>query len=209
MATSSVVDSAGFREGTITGLQALGSAFFRPNILLLDLPHDPARHPACSELIAEATRLEVGVILLGIHDQAGLGMAKAVNLWIPPRPATLALTDFLRQHNLNLAILMGLRLARAWHAELNLMCVVASEAEISAAQAHLVELEDLARMDRQTKHRVVVGEFTQVMSQAPMADMDVLGLRREPDLSFAAKAVHATRSSCLFAADSGWESAIA
>jgi len=208
MATSSIVDSAGFQEGTITGLQALGSAFFRPNILLLDLPSDPARHPAFAQLIAEAIRLEVGVILLGMHDKAGLGMAKAVNLWVPPRTAELSIPDYLRRHNLNLAILMGLRLAGAWRAELNLITVVATEAEMAGANAHMTELEDLCRMDRRAKHRVVVGDFKQALRDAPLADMDILGLRREPDLAFVAEAVRATRSSCLFAADSGWESAI-
>ncbi len=67
MATSSIVDSAGFKEGTITGLQALGSAFFRPNILLLDLPRDPQRHQQLSELIQEAIRLEVAVLLVGLQ----------------------------------------------------------------------------------------------------------------------------------------------
>ncbi len=209
MATSSIVDSAGFREGTITGLQALGSAFFRPNILLLNLPQDPARHPEVAVLIAEANRLEVGVILLGMHDKAGLGMAKVVNLWIPPRDAALSMMDYLRRHNLNLAILMGLRLARAWRAELNLMCVVPSEAEVPAARSHLTELKDLCRMERVANPCVVVGEFRQVLRESPTADMDILGLRREPDLDFVTEAVQATRSSCLFAADSGWESAIA
>ena len=36
-----------------------------------------------------------------------------------------------------------------------------------------------------------------------------MGLRRGPDLAFVEEMVEATRSSCIFAADSGLESALA
>lgn len=156
-----------------------------------------------------AIRLEVGVILLGMHEKAGLGMAKVVNLWIPPRPAGMSVADFLRRHNLNLAILMGLRLARARRAELNLMCVVPNVEAVAVASAQLIELKDLCRMERVAKPCIVVGEFREVLREAPLADMDIIGLRRTIDIDFLTYAVQATRSSCLFAADSGWESAIA
>ena len=55
----------------------------------------------------------------------------------------------------------------------------------------------------------MVGDFQTCVRQAPQSDMDILGLKRGPDLKFVAELVHATRSSCMFAADSGLESALA
>lgn len=66
MATSSIVDTVGFARGAITGLQALGRAFFKPNILLLDLPRDVTRHGDYAEMVREARRHEVGVLLLAM-----------------------------------------------------------------------------------------------------------------------------------------------
>jgi len=209
MATSSIVDTAGFIPGTVTGLQALGSAFFRPNILLLNFPRDPARREELGEVIREANRLEVGVLLIAMHEKAGLGMAKVVNIWIAPRDSTTPMADYLRANNLNLTLLMAIRLAKAWHAELNLITVVPGQEDVAGAQTHIEELRDLCRIDNDATTRVMVGEFRTCVRQAPQSDMDIMGIRRGPDLDFVHEMVVATRSSCMFAADSGLESALA
>jgi len=209
MATSSIVDSAGFGQGTITGMQALGSAFFKPNILLLNLPRDPNRHEEFRTLIREARRLEIGVLLMAMHDKAGLGMAKVVNLWVPPRALDIPVADYLQASNLNLGVLMAMRLAEAWRSELNILSVVAREEDVGPAREQVGELRDLCRIGRHATTRVVVGAFPDAMRHAPQSDLDVLGLRAGPDLQFADEMVRATRSSCLFAADSGLESVLA
>ncbi|MDH3495853.1 MAG: hypothetical protein OER21_03760 [Gemmatimonadota bacterium] len=209
MATSSIVDTAGFVPGTLTGLQALGSAFFRPNILLLNFPRDPARREEFGEVIREASRLDVGVLLLAMHEKAGLGMAKVVNVWIAPRNVTTPMADYLRANNLNLTLLTAIRLAKAWRAELNLITVVPRQEEEAGARVHIEELRDLCRIDNGATTRVMVGEFRACVRQAPQSDMDIMGLRRGPDLDFVHEMVEATRSSCMFAADSGLESALA
>ncbi len=209
MATSSIVDTAGFVPGTLTGLQALGSAFFRPNILLLNFPRDPARREEFGEVIREANRLDVGVLLVAMHEKAGLGMAKVVNVWIAPRDVTTPMAEYLRANNLNLTLLMAIRLAKAWRAELNLITVVPDPEGVAGARAHIEELRDLCRIDNGALTRVMVGEFRTCVRQAPQSDMDIMGLRRGPDLDFVHEMVEATRSSCMFAADSGLESALA
>jgi len=209
MATSSIVDTAGFIPGTVTGLQALGSAFFRPNILLLNFPRDPTRREELGEVIREASRLEVGVLLIAMHEKAGLGMAKVVNIWIAPRDNTTSMADYLRGNNLNLTLLMAIRLAKAWHAELNLITVVPGQEDVAGAQAHIEELRDLCRIENDATTRVMIGEFSTCVRQAPQSDMDIMGFRRGPDLDFVQEMVVATRSSCMFAADSGLESALA
>ncbi len=209
MATSSIVDSPGFARGILTGLQALGSAFFKPNILLLNVPRDPTRNEEFRELVTEARRLEIGVVLVALHEKAGLGMAKVVNVWIPPREGGVTVSDYLLANNLNLVLLMGIRLARAWRAELNVISVVAREQDVAGTTAQLDELRDLCRIDTSAATRVMVGEFRACVRMAPQSDMDILGLKRGPDLQFLADMVEATRSSCMFVADSGLESVLA
>jgi hypothetical protein len=209
MATSSIVDSAGFAAGTITGLQALGSAFFKPNILLLNLPRDPARHEEFRELVREARRLEIGVLLVAMHEKAGMGMAKVVNVWVPPRGDHVLMADYLQSNGLNLALLTAIRLAKSWRADLNIISVVPSESDVPGTRAHIDELRDLCRIASAATTRVMVGEFQACVRQAPQSDMDILGLRQGPDLQFVDDMVQATRSSCMFAADSGLESALA
>ena len=209
MATSSIIDSAGFTQGTLTGLQALGSAFFKPNILLLNLPRDTGRHDQFRELIGEARRLQIGVLLLAMHEKAGLGMAKVVNVWVPPRAVGMPVATYLETSHLNLGILMAIRLAKAWQAELNLITVVPDAAAVPHATRHIDELRDLCRIEGRATTRVIVGDFRACVRQAPQSDMDILGLRGGTDLEFVSEMVEATRSSCMFLGDSGLESALA
>ena len=214
LTTSSVIDSAGFTTGIVTGVQALKSAFFAPNVLFLGLPRHPERHAELAEIVGEARRLEVGVMLLALHEEAGLGLAKVVNLWVRPRPRGLSVADYLKRSDLDLGMLTALRLAAAWGAELNLLCVVSSEAERDAARAHLAELRDLARIPDSARSDVLVGPFEACVAQAPQSDVDVMGLRRDgpdgaPDLAFVGEMVRATRSACLFCGSSGQENALA
>ncbi len=104
---------------------------------------------------------------------------------------------------------MAIRLRRAWRTQLNLLTVVERPDDVPLAQAHLHELRDLCRIGDGAATQVLTGEFRERISQGPQSDMDIMGLRAGPDLGFVAEMVRATRSSCLFTADSGWESVLA
>ena len=209
MTTSSIIDSAGFHRGSSPGSRHSGSAFFRPNVLLLNLPRELERHEEFRELIREARRLGIGVLLTAMHQKAGVGMAKVVNVWVPPREPGTPMAEYLKANNLNLALLTAIRLAKAWTAELNIITVVPREEDVAMTHGQIDELRDLCRIEQNAKTRVVVGEFRECVRKAPQSDMDILGIRRGPDLEFVAEMVEATRSSCMFAADSGLENALA
>lgn len=80
---------------------------------------------------------------------------------------------------------------------------------VYGARANLDELRDLCRISDDAESLVMVGAFDECVRKAPQSDMDVMGLRPGPDLDFVAAMVEATRSSCIFAGDSGDESALA
>ncbi len=207
--TWSVLDSASFVTGTIAGLQALKSAFFRPNVLLLSLPENPERYAELQQLIGEAKRLGIGVTLLALHPKAGLGRMSVINVWIrPPSPGE-SVEVALGRGNMNLAVLLAYRLARGWKADLNLICAVASETQAEDARRYVEELRDLARVPEGAKTHVVVSELEAAVRSVPQSDIDILGMPRNEDLAFVRRMVEATRSSCMFTIDSGSENALA
>lgn len=207
--TWSIVDSAAFTTGVLSGLQALQSAFFRPNILFLTVPRLGERRGEFADIIANARRTNVGILLMSPHPKAGMGQRRVINLWMRPPDANLSFKDNFSVANLNLTLLMGYRLARTWKAQINLMTIVPDADDVADADAFLSEVSDLARLPGGTRRKVMVGSFAESLSSAPAADLQILGLRPETDFDFIENVVEYTGSSCLFVADSGRESALA
>ncbi len=56
---------------------------------------------------------------------------------------------------------------------------------------------------------VVTEPFANYLVHAPQADVSIFGLGPRPDFAFMRRMVTETRSTCLFARDSGRESALA
>ncbi|MEX1368513.1 MAG: amino acid permease, partial [Nannocystaceae bacterium] len=207
--TWSVIDTVGFTEGIVTGMQALGSAFFHPNLLVLTLSHDVGRDVELLTVIRETRRLGTGLAVFGMHAEAATGRERVVNLWVRPPDVDLPFETWLGQGNLNLAILLAYRLARSWTVPLNLISVVADESDRARAEAHLEILRDLCRIPRHAISLVMVGELMECLANAPQSDMDVLGLPKDATaVEFVRQAIAASRSSCIFTQDSGNESAV-
>jgi solute carrier family 12 (sodium/potassium/chloride transporter), member 2 len=199
--TGSVIDSADYQTGILAGLQALGSAFFKPNVLFLTLPSDDERQVRFHSLLRESKRLKIGVALLAMHPKAGLGREKVIHLWVAPRAADHPLPS--------LAILMSYRLMKTWEAELSILTVVPEESELAAGEQYLEEVCDLCRMPEQVARLVLVGSFNECLAKAPQSDLDIMGMLPEGEASLLWERVHLTRSSCLYTVDSGSENALA
>ncbi len=207
--TWSVIESASYVTGAIAGLQALKSAFFRPNVLLVSLPEDPERYPELQALLGEGQRLGVAVTLLALHSKAGLGRMSVINVWLrPPTPGD-SVAQALAKGNMNLGILLGYRLARGWRGDLNLICVAAAEDELDNAARYVEELRDLARIPEGARSHVMVGDLESAVRRAPQSDIDIMGMPKDNDLAFVRHMVEVTRSSCMFTIDSGNENALA
>ncbi|MEM8828401.1 MAG: amino acid permease [Cyanobacteria bacterium P01_G01_bin.19] len=207
--TYSILKTANSIEGIAMVLQSSQSTFFRPNILFLKVPEAAADWQELQPLLLEAQRLEMGIMLFGLHPLAGMDRVEVINVWLTPQLENLPFSAKIKQGNLNLTILMALRLHRSWQGSLNLITVVADTEEVKAAQQYIEELRDLARIPHHAKTFVLVGKFTDCLTQAPQSDMDFMGLTLEPDFEFVNQMVEITGSSCLFFRDSGNESAIA
>ncbi len=207
--TWSVIESPRYTDGVFAMIQALGGAFFRPNVLVLPIPRGPDEDTELQAVVREARRLEVGVMFVGLHPVAGLGRMHVINVWLHPQDAEDRVETAFSRSNLDLAILTSYRLAKAWDCELNLITAVPEPSAVENAAFYLAEICELARLPLRTGRHVLVGAFADCMRQAPQSDLDVFGIATEPDLEFMRRMIIVTRSSCLFMSDSGHESAFA
>lgn len=210
MSTWSVVDSTGYVDGVVTGLQALRSAFFRPNVLFLPLPSDLDKYEQIRAVVSEAERLKVGIMLTGLHPKAGLGRSAVVNLWMSPMRPGQDIETYLHESNLNLGILTALRMHRAWRGQLNLITLSATPELASEARRRVDWVRDLCRVPDEAETVVVVGGFDDdhVLSSVPQGDLQVIGFSHGSAIEFVQRTVDRMQSSCLFVRDSGQESAL-
>ena len=205
-ATKTVVEAESYPQGVSTGLQALQGAFFKPNILLLNTSEDAATRHELRVLLAQARKTGVGGMVLSRHRKAGLGVNSAIQVWVRDPPVR-DLESAFASNNLNLCLLMGFRLAQAWDADLTLISVVGDESQSAPAEAFLRELAEVARLPRRTAFLTPVGRFPEVISKAPPSDLGIFGISADPDFDLLERVTVLSRSSCLFVADSGRESA--
>ncbi len=196
-------------EGIIAALQALQSAFFRPNILFLRFPHQSGDWEQLLPVFQEAKQLKIGVMLLGLHPSAGLGRMEVINLWIRPQLDNLPIMERLEKGSTDLAILMALRLTKAWKGKLNIISVIDKEEDRKATEDYINSLKDLCRIPGTAKSLILVGKFPNCIKQTPQGDIDFIGLQSIPDFQFVHQMIDMTGSSCLFMSDSGSESALA
>ncbi len=205
--SATVLESNDFPAAVKIGLQALGGSFFRPNLLLLDLPKDPNTHQSLTDLIAEAKRQRMGVAVLVQHEDAGLGRRDRINLWIADMGPDWELDmEFV---NLDLAILLAFRMMDSWDASLTIIGAVGNAEEKPKAEKFLTRLVELARLPAKTVAHIADGDFGRYASSAPEADLNVFPLPEKFDAEFLWSMRDATESSCLFTQDSGDESALA
>ena len=206
-ASATVVESEIFPEAVKVGLQALGGSFFRPNLLLLDLPKDKKTHESLNGLIEEAKRQRMGAAVLVQHEDAGLGRRKRINLWIPDMgPEWKMEMEFA---NLDLAILLAYRMMDSWDGHLTVIGAVSDIRDKPEANKFLKRLADLARLPARTEVHVADGDFNRYASSAPEADLNVFPLPEKLEAEFLWGLRDATGSLCLFTQDSGEESALA
>ncbi|MDX1676077.1 MAG: amino acid permease, partial [Longimicrobiales bacterium] len=135
-------------QGLIAAMQALDGAFFRPNCVFARLPlqEDPVAEEEIRQMVRQARRLRTGVILFADHPEARLGRRQSVNVWMREQGPDWKVS--MRLGNLDMSLLTGHILRKAWGGELNVVCIVADEAETAAARQFFERVTELARLPR-------------------------------------------------------------
>lgn len=201
-----VMKTGNFAEGVNYGNQALGGAFFRPNIIFLSMLENEEVIADYSQIIYEARALEVGVILYLPHPKALLGQRQYVNIWVRNRGPAWDLND--GQRNPNLALLTAYKLKLNWNAEIRLITIINQEDEMKKAMDFLQEFMELSRLPIQ---EIVVkeGYFYEELAKAPLADINIFGISSELTIEDYRKMAGTVNTTCLFIMDSGHENVFA
>ncbi len=194
---SAVIENDNFIHGSKSVIQTLRGGTFKPNILFLTLGSKKVSDDAIDALVAEASREELGVMILRQHPRVAFGMQKDINLWLREKST-----------NWNLAVLIALHLQLNWEGRLNLVTTADSEQDKQRMYDFLERLSDMARLPSLTEFHVIAGNFQDTIAAAPKADVNIFGVGEKPNFDFMRKTTEQINSTCLFVKDSGIESAL-
>lgn len=203
-ATSTVVDAESFQRGVATTIQAVAGGFLSPNVVLLTVPEEIERDRQLHTIMYAARDNGVGVALLARHPGTGLGRRREVVLRIGDHGPSWRLEMDLP--DLDLATLCALQVVKNWGARLTLVGLAADGAHRGDAEHYLDALSRAARLPSNTR-RLVVADAS--ASPVDEADLAVFGLSADLELDEVRRTVNDLGVSCLFAHDSGAESALA
>jgi amino acid transporter len=198
LVNSTVIEDNNFVHGARLVIQTLKGGSFRPNTLFLTLGTDKKNDVILNQIILQATKHDIGSIILRQHPRLAFGMQKDVNFWIRDKSP-----------NWHLGMLIALQLQLNWEGQLNLITATTNEEDKRRLHNFLERLSDKARLPSETEFHVMVGNFKENLTSAPGADINIFGLADELPFTFMRNAPELTKSSCLFIKDSGQESALA
>jgi len=204
--SSSVIHTEEFAKGINYGSQALQGAFFRPNIVFLNLQDHDDYETELRPVMKESIRLEIGVLLYLSHPTALLGQRNTINVWVSDRQSKWDLGWDIG--NLDLSILVAYKLKMNWGARIRLITVINDPNEEDNAKEFLSLLINLARLP-ETLTEVHIGNFSSVINSAPSADLNIFGMDEDLKFEFVKEMSARTKSTCLFVKDSGHESILA
>jgi len=195
--SNSVIDSGSFLDGMDIAMQTLKSSVLPPNVLFIKLGLDPQRDYVVKGLMERAEPYDFGIMLFRYHPKIGLGNKSLINLWVRSGSP-----------NIDLAVLVALQLEKNWEANLRLLQVVSNENERQEAEIYLSKLKKIMRLPKNTEILVFVGNFEEIASAAPSADINIFGMPGNREVSLIRKISDKVNTSVLFLRDSKQESAI-
>lgn len=201
-----VIRTDEFANGVNFANQAYRGSFFRPNIVFLNMLDRASHENDFLDIIAESTRLKVGVMVYFQHPESGLGQRQVINIWIRNRAPYWKISWDIG--NLDLSILVAYKLKKNWTAKIRLVTVVDNKEQEMQAANFMTKLIDLARLPK-TETLVQVGKFDEFIVNPPDADLNIFGLVDKPDFEFMENMVEKTQTTCLFIRDSGMENILA
>jgi hypothetical protein len=195
---STVIEDSDFIHGARLVIQTLKGGAFRPNTLFLTLGNIEKNDQIIDQMVSQATRHDIGSIILRQHSRLAFGMQQDVNFWIRDKSP-----------NWHLGMLIALQLQLNWEGQLNLITATPDKDDKKRLYNFLDRLSDKARLPSQTEYHVLVGSFKDNLASAPGADINIFGLADKLPFAFMREAPELAKSSCLFVKDSGKESALA
>ncbi len=198
LVNSVVLEDNDFIHGAKLVIQTLKGSSFRPNILFLTIGDDNRKDNIIEQLVNQAEKYILGVVILRQHPRTAFGMQQNINLWLRDKSP-----------NWHLAMLITLQLQMNWEGKINLITVTENLKEEKRLQEFLQNLNDQVRLPSMTDFYVLPGPFTEALKTAPRGDINIFGLAENTkSFEFIRQIEETTRSSCIFVKDSGQENAL-
>ena len=205
-----LVDGDDFGKTVSISMQALETAFFKPNTIFLKL--DESKHGLQEKympIVREVKKRNWGLFLFATFETVGLGMEKTINVWLDVIPDNWK--EVLNLGNNDLTILAGLIVRRNWKARLNIIKTIRTDSSRSEKEIReeIEQMKILTRMPKETQIHII--KRTPAMwSEAPQADLNILELpdKEDLDLKRLQEIPEKLRTACLFTLDSNIENAL-
>jgi len=209
-ASYTLVDGQDFGKTVSISMQALETAFFKPNTIFLKLDESKeGLQEKFLPIIKETKSKNWGMLILATYESVGFGIEKVINIWLDVIPKNWE--DKLDLGNNDLAILCGLIIRKNWNAKINLIKTVRDHAtlEEDLIRKELEQIKILARMPKDTGIKVV-HRTPEMWAEAPLADLNILELPNKEDLDLyrLQEVPNQLRTACLFTLDSNIENAL-
>ena len=201
-----IIDTEEFEKSLIAGMEALTGSFFRPRVLFIHMNSFEGEEDKMRDVILKASKRNIGVLLLAVHQDTVFGRENSINLWINDRSPDWDIS--MELGNQDLAILIAYKLKKNWKASLKMLSHVEEQYNNYKAEQYLENLAELARIPN-VSNKVLFGDIGTSITKAPKASINIFSMEPDIDLEFIRNAVEKTGSSCLFALDSGEENALA
>jgi len=211
-ATWSTIDLDDFERAVHVGSLAFQGAFRRPNAMFLRLGQERARRREAQQALQVATELHLGVALFLPHpDQRAPDddEDRSIRIWVRRGPRGWDPHSAFNDTNLDLPLLLAMRLQRLWQGPLELATFARSETDQAEAAGFLEAVRDMARLPRTATLEVYAGQESEALTAAPPVDLTIVGFKAKPELQWAESTMWTARGSCLFVVDSGRETALA
>ena len=205
-----LVDGENFGKTVSISMQALETAFFKPNTIFLKLDENRLGvQDKYIPIIRETKKRNWGLLLLATFESVGLGIEKTINIWLDVIPENWE--NELNLGNNDLALLAALIIRKNWNARLNIIKTLRPESKWTKEDT-LHELQQIKVLTRIPKDAeiMVVERTPQMWDKAPLADLNILELPDKEDLDLARlqEIPKKLRTACLFTLDSNVESAL-
>lgn len=203
------VDGKDFGNMVSISMEALDTAFFKPNTIFLTLYASRDLEDKYLPVIEASQVRDWGLLLFAPFEQIGLGIEKTINVWLDRVPEDWE--ENLDLGNNDLALLVGLIIRRNWDAQLNIIKTVRPEEtdRRSVWDRELARIKRLARFPKSTRI-TIIERSPEMWDKAPLADLNIMQLPQKEDLQISRlmEIPEKLRTSCLFTSDSGNENAL-
>ena len=208
-ASYTFINGMDFGSTVNISMQALETAFFKPNTIFLTLNARKDGQKKYLPVVEACKEHGWGLIMFAPYEQVGLGIEKVINIWLDVIPDEWEQT--LDLGNNDLSILVGLIIRKNWNARINLIKTMRSDVQLQSkeVEAELARIKDLARIPKET-NIIILERSPEMWDRVPLADLNILETPNKKDLSIERliEIPQRLRTSCLFTYDSNIENAL-